>query len=54
MDTRRYRSPLTGPDLTSRTLLGSEQLSALYNWLHMVTITTLIRSLFSEVLRTSR
>ena len=41
MDTRRYRSPLTGPDLTSRTLLGSEQLSALYNWLHKVTTTTL-------------
>lgn len=36
MDTRRYRSPLTGPDLTSRTLLGSEQLSALYSWLHKV------------------
>ena len=41
MDTRRYRSPLMGPDLTSRTLLGDEQLSALYNWLHMVTTTTL-------------
>ena len=54
MDTRRYRSPLIGPDLASRTLLGSEQLSALYNWLHMVTTTTLFRLSFSEVLRTSR
>ena len=54
MDTRRYRSPLMDPDLASRTLLGSEQLSALYSWLNMVTTTTLIRSSFSEVLRTSR
>lgn len=38
MDTRRYRSPLTSPDLTSRTLLGGEQLSALYDWLHKVTL----------------
>jgi len=36
MDTRRYRSPLTSPDLTSRTLLGGEQLSALYDWLDKV------------------
>jgi hypothetical protein len=35
MDTRRYRSPLTS-DLTSRTLLGNEQLSALHHWLHKV------------------
>ena len=45
MDTRRYRSPLMGPDLTSRALLGNE-LSALYNWLHMVVTTILIRSPF--------
>jgi alkaline phosphatase D len=53
MDTRRYRSPLTGLDLTSRTLLGSEQLSALYNWLHKVNETCTFKFVVSSAPFTS-
>jgi len=53
MDTRRYRSPLMGSDFTSRTLLGSEQLSALYNWLHMVNGTCTFKFVVSSVPFTS-
>jgi len=53
MDTRRYRSPLTGPNLTSRTLLGSEQLSALYSWLHKVNGTCTFKFIVSSVPFTS-
>lgn len=36
MDTRRYRSDVFDEDLSSRTMLGDQQLTALYNWLGKV------------------
>ena len=38
MDTRRYRSDPTHDDLTTRTMLGNEQLTALHDWLGKVDI----------------
>lgn len=42
MDTRRYRSDPTNDDLTTRTMLGDEQLTALHDWLGKVGILLLI------------
>jgi len=53
MDTRRYRSPITSLDLTSRTLLGDEQLSTLYNWLQKVNGTCTFKFIVSSVPFTS-
>jgi alkaline phosphatase D len=36
MDTRRYRSDVFNEDLSSRTMLGDQQLAALYDWLGKV------------------
>lgn len=36
MDTRRYRSDVFDEDLSSRTMLGDQQLAALYDWLGKV------------------
>ncbi|KAF8163057.1 PhoD-like phosphatase-domain-containing protein [Crassisporium funariophilum] len=53
MDTRRYRSAATESDLASRTMLGDEQLSALYNWLYKVNETSTFKFIVSSVPFTS-
>lgn len=40
MDTRRYRSDVFNDDLTTRTMLGDQQLAALHDWLGKVHNTT--------------
>ena len=40
MDTRRYRSDITSTNAASRTMLGDDQLSALYEWLGKVSYTS--------------
>lgn len=39
MDTRRYRSDVYDDDVASRTMLGDQQLGALYDWLGKVSTT---------------
>ena len=40
LDTRRYRSDITSEDPTTHTMLGDQQLGALYNWLGKVRVDT--------------
>ncbi|KAF4615182.1 hypothetical protein D9613_002827 [Agrocybe pediades] len=54
LDTRRYRSALTDQsDETYRTMLGGDQLTALYNWLHEVNETVPFKFIVSSVPFTS-
>ncbi|CAA7270163.1 unnamed protein product [Cyclocybe aegerita] len=53
MDTRRYRSPSNGPDQTYLTMLGEEQLTALFDWLHAVNETASFKFVVSSVPFTS-
>lgn len=38
MDTRRYRSDVFDDSVSTRTMLGDQQLAALYDWLGKVSI----------------
>ncbi|KAF8876036.1 PhoD-like phosphatase-domain-containing protein [Gymnopilus junonius] len=54
MDTRRYRSaPTPEHDETYRTMLGDDQLTALYDWLHKVNETSSFKFIVSSVPFTS-
>jgi alkaline phosphatase D len=53
MDTRRYRSDVFNEDLTSRTMLGDQQLAAFYDWLGKVNTTATFKFVVSSVPFTS-
>ncbi|TFK88236.1 hypothetical protein K466DRAFT_645568 [Polyporus arcularius HHB13444] len=53
MDTRRYRSDITVGDPTTHTMLGDQQLAALYNWLGKVNQTAVFKFIVTSVPFTS-
>ncbi|THG96831.1 hypothetical protein EW026_g5077 [Hermanssonia centrifuga] len=53
MDTRRYRSDINKEDVTSRTMLGDKQLTALYEWLGKVNTTATFKFIVTSVPFTS-
>jgi alkaline phosphatase D len=48
MDTRRYRSGIDGSDFSFRSMLGDQQLSALFTWLSKVLTLLLISPYYQE------
>ncbi|TBU46997.1 PhoD-like phosphatase-domain-containing protein [Dichomitus squalens] len=53
LDTRRYRSDITSEDPTTHTMLGDQQLGALYNWLGKVNNTAVFKFIVTSVPFTS-
>ncbi|KAI0713393.1 PhoD-like phosphatase-domain-containing protein [Earliella scabrosa] len=53
MDTRRYRSDITVGDPTTHTMLGDQQLAALYDWLGKVNNTAIFKFIVTSVPFTS-
>ncbi|KAI0747693.1 PhoD-like phosphatase-domain-containing protein [Daedaleopsis nitida] len=53
MDTRRYRSDITVGDATTHTMLGEQQLTALYDWLGRVNNTAIFKFIVTSVPFTS-
>lgn len=53
MDTRRYRSLVDSEDIASRTMLGEDQLAALYKWLSEVNNTATFKFVVTSVPFTS-
>ncbi|RPD59100.1 Metallo-dependent phosphatase [Lentinus tigrinus ALCF2SS1-7] len=53
MDTRRYRSDISVGDPTTHTMLGDQQLAALYNWLGKVNQTAVFKFIVTSVPFTS-
>ncbi|EPQ58515.1 hypothetical protein GLOTRDRAFT_91906 [Gloeophyllum trabeum ATCC 11539] len=53
MDTRRYRSDINSEDVESRTMLGDQQLAALYDWLGKVNSTATFKFIVTSVPFTS-
>ncbi|KAI0695405.1 PhoD-like phosphatase-domain-containing protein [Cerioporus squamosus] len=53
MDTRRYRSDITVGDPTTHSMLGDQQLAAMYNWLGKVNQTAVFKFIVTSVPFTS-